>query len=279
MKKTIFIGTAIFVLWAALISYTYAGTWYKSNNKNNISNNTWWTCTGKQNNNKNNSSMSGTCLTNIATWTLTEEDKKLIQYSYSEEMLARDLYKYFYEKYNNSTFKNISESEQKHMDSVKKLIDAYSIEIPKDYWDLKDAYANLKESWDKWLKEALEVWIKIEILDIKDIINSIEKTKNQYIRQILANIWSASYMHMKSFILWLQNANLTTDIDYSEYLSSSDLETKWNSLKSKLYDLLEVKWISVSSNFKSNSKSNKQKSSNKNWKWNSNRWMWNCRNM
>lgn len=273
MKKTIFIGTAIFVLWAALVSYTYAGTWYKIMNQRNSANISWWNCSANQNNFKQNLSNSWICLTNMATWTLTEEDKKLIQYSYSEEMLARDLYKYFYEKYDNSTFKNISESEQKHMDSVKRLIDAYSLETPKDYWDLKDAYANLKESWDKWLKEALEVWIKIEMLDIKDIINSIEKTENQYIRQVLANIWSASYMHMKSFILWLKNANLTTDIDYSEYLSSSDLDTRWNSLKSKLYYLLEEKWIIVSSNFKNHNK--------KSWKgnWNSNRWMWNCGNM
>ncbi|MDD4151478.1 MAG: DUF2202 domain-containing protein, partial [Candidatus Gracilibacteria bacterium] len=244
----------IFVLGAALVSYTYAGTGYKTINQRNSVNNNGGTCMSNQNNFKNNSSMSGACLTNIATGTLTDEDKKLIQYSYSEEMLARDLYKYFYEKYNNSTFKNISESEQKHLDSVKRLIDAYNIETPKDYGDLKDAYANLKESGDKGLKEAFETGIKIEMLDIKDIINSIEKTDNQSIRQILANIGSASYMHMKSFILGLKNANLTTDIDYSEYLSNSDLDSKGNSLKTKLYDLLESKGISIFSNSKKYSK-------------------------
>jgi hypothetical protein len=52
--------------------------------------------------------------------TITEKDN--ILYLFEEEKLAHDIYVEMYNAYGAFIFNNISESEQRHMDSVTKLI-------------------------------------------------------------------------------------------------------------------------------------------------------------
>ena len=47
-----------------------------------------------------------------------------------EEKVARDVYLEFYEIYGNVIFKNIADSEQKHMDAVLALIVGYGLDDP-----------------------------------------------------------------------------------------------------------------------------------------------------
>ena len=49
---------------------------------------------------------------------------------------------------------------------------------------------------------------------------------------------------MRGFVKALNNNNLTTEIDYSSYISLDDLNTKW-SLKWKLSEKLELEWIEL----------------------------------
>jgi len=150
---------------------------------------------------------------------LSEQEKLDLMYHYSEEMVARDAYNYFYTLYGTKAFANIAKSEQQHMDAVKVLLDRYSLDTPTSYGELQSTFDALKAEWEKWLKEALEVWIKIEILDIKDIDDTKNSTDNEDIKLILTNIWNASYNHLRSFVKNLTNNGFTTDIDYSEYLN------------------------------------------------------------
>jgi hypothetical protein len=79
----------------------------------------------------------------------------LLEKQYEEEMMANELYMSFYEKYGIQTFKNIAESEAKHMQAVKALLDRYDIETPTDYDHIKDLYEELKEAGSKSAFDAL----------------------------------------------------------------------------------------------------------------------------
>lgn len=169
---------------------------------------------------------------------LTEDEKQILLYWYSEELMAHDIYTYFYELYKVEPFKNISNSEIGHMSAVKTLLDRYKIEVPNNYWKLQDIYETLKTEWEKWLKEALEVWVKIEMLDIEDIVKNIKNTDNTDFKMVFTNIWWASYNHLRWFLKALWNNNYTTNIDYSKYLNSDEINTKW-SLQSKILEELK----------------------------------------
>lgn len=188
-------------------------------------------------------------IANIEASDLSEQEKEDILYQYSEEMLARDIYNYFYELYGVNTFANIAESEQQHMDSVKVLIDRYDLDTPSDYGDLESTYETLKAEWELWLQEALEVWLKIEMLDIDDIVDTIESTDNEDIQIIFVNIGWASYNHLRWFAQALKNNSFETEIDISDYLD--DTTTTWN-LKDNLLEKLEEEWVSLSETVTSN---------------------------
>lgn len=181
-------------------------------------------------------------LENIALQDLSDDEREMLYYGYSEELLARDMYNYFYELYWVETFKNIADSETKHMEAVKVLLDRYELDSPSDYGELVDEFDALKTEWEKWLKEALEVGLKIEILDIEDISETIKSTDNDDFKIIFTRIWGASYNHMRWFLKALTNNSLETDIDYSDYLSSEDLASKW-SISYKLSQKLENDWV------------------------------------
>jgi len=188
---------------------------------------------------------------------LTTKEIEILSYGYSEEMLARDAYNYFYELYGEDVFKKISESEQKHMDAVKTLLDRYNLDTPTWYWDLQSTFDSLKSEWELSLKNALEVGLKIEILDIDDIENAIKNTDNDDFKVVFINIGWASYNHMRAFVKAINNNNLNTNIDYSDFLSESELNIKWP-LKYKLSERLESAWVYLPDRVSSNQMKNKR---------------------
>lgn len=168
---------------------------------------------------------------------LSEQEKLDLAYQYSEEKVAYDTYTYFYSLYQVQNFKNIAESEAEHMTAVKVLLDRYSLPIPTTYGELQSTFDTLKVEWEKSLQSAFEVGLKIEMLDINDIVDTIKTTDNDDLKIVLTNIWWASYNHMRWFLQWLSNAGLSTSIDYSSYITTADLDKKWT-LKTKLAEKL-----------------------------------------
>jgi hypothetical protein len=80
---------------------------------------------------------------------LTDKEKEILSYGYSEEMVARDTYNYLYELYGEDVFKRIADSEQKHMDAVKVLLDRYELDIPTTYGDLQSTFDELKSEGEE----------------------------------------------------------------------------------------------------------------------------------
>lgn len=181
----------------------------------------------------------------VALQDLSEEEKQMLYYGYSEELLAHDMYMYFYDLYGVQTFKNIADSEARHMEAVKTLLERYALDIPIDYGELSDEFEVLKTQWGESLQKAFEVWVQIEILDIEDIAETIRTTDNDDLKIVFTQIWGASYNHLRGFLKGLTQNGFSTGIDYSDYLSESEVNTKWGALKSKMAEKLEAEWVDL----------------------------------
>ena len=138
---------------------------------------------------------------------LTDTEKANILYLFEEEKLAHDIYVEMYRSYGAYVFNNISESEQRHMNSVAKLISKY---------DLDDTVVNtgpgifsnevIQEEYDRLLGKgilnltsALEVGVEIELMDIGDIERMLTQTEKTDIKRVLSNLLAGSYNHLDAF--------------------------------------------------------------------------------
>ena len=148
--------------------------------------------------------------------TLTDVEIKDIEYIREEEKLARDVYITLYEEFIDDPdmdpifaqiFGNISESEQRHMDAVKRLIDKYGLEDPVTD-DTVGVFTNPKftklfvelvDSGTASYCEALQVGIDIEVLDIEDIEKALNDVEAQDVNRVLNNLLSGSYNHLNAF--------------------------------------------------------------------------------
>jgi len=146
---------------------------------------------------------------------LTEAEIQNIKFMRQEEKLARDVYLTLYHEYKTPIFLNISKSEQRHMDAMKRLIDKFKLQDPisdnkigvfpdpesKDDIDFNDLYNELVDRGMLSYCDALQVGIDIEELDIEDIENAllIEDVKAQAVIRVLNNLLNGSYNHLRAF--------------------------------------------------------------------------------
>ena len=140
---------------------------------------------------------------------LTEIEIEGILFMREEEKLARDVYLAFHEMYSSiPIFFNIANSEQKHMDAIKTLIDIYDLVDPilgKDFGefenqDLQELYFELKAKGAKSLIQALEVGAEIEEIDIIDLKEYIGQTNKEEIIRIYKNLLKGSENHLRAFV-------------------------------------------------------------------------------
>jgi hypothetical protein len=138
---------------------------------------------------------------------LTDTEEANILYLFEEEKLAHDIYVEMYNKYGAYIFNNISESEQRHMDSVAKLISKYELDDgvlnngPGSFTNgvIQDEYDRLLEKGNLNLTSALEVGVEIEEMDIADIERMLEETEKADIERVLSNLLNGSNNHLDAF--------------------------------------------------------------------------------
>ena len=124
-----------------------------------------------------------------------------------EEKLARDVYLTLGKTYNQKTFVKIPESEQRHMDAVKVLLDKYEIADPVadneigsfTNVDFTKLYDDLVEKGQTSFKDAMLVGKEIEEMDIKDLVERIEQTDNPDIKSVYENLKRGSENHLRAF--------------------------------------------------------------------------------
>lgn len=143
---------------------------------------------------------------------LTPEEAAGLAYMREEEKLARDVYQYLYQEWNQRTFQNIARSEQTHMDAIKSLLDRYGIADPAAgnaagvFTDahLQDLYDQLIAQGSQSLAEALRVGIAIEKLDISDLQDKLATAVQPDVKTVYQNLLRGSQNHLRSFTSVLQ---------------------------------------------------------------------------
>jgi hypothetical protein len=138
---------------------------------------------------------------------LTDTEKSNILYLFEEEKLAHDIYVEMYNSFGAYIFNKISESEQRHMDSVAKLISKYELDDTVVYnglgiftnEDIQTLYDDLLKNGMQSLTSALEMGVAIVEMDIDDIERMQEDTDNADIQRVLSNLLDGSYNHLDAF--------------------------------------------------------------------------------
>ncbi|WP_207764331.1 DUF2202 domain-containing protein [Flavobacterium alvei] len=166
---------------------------------------------------------------------LSQAEIKDLNFLREEEKLARDVYLYSYDKYQLMIFDNISQSEQRHMNSVLNLLNKYGIPDSASTEigvfnnpDLQKLYNSLTKQADISSVEALKAGATIEDLDINDIDDFTANTTKPDLLNVYENLNCGSKNHIRAFTRWLENNEVTYAPQYisvEEYtiiLSSSN---------------------------------------------------------
>ena len=139
---------------------------------------------------------------------LTPEEEEHLVYMREEEKLARDVYITMYSIWETPIFSNIADSEQRHMDSLKRMIDKYDVTDPVVNNDV-GAFTNppftalfnrLVSFGSKSETNAFKVGVLIERLDIKDLEDAIAATTKNDLLNVYQNLMAASYNHLDAFM-------------------------------------------------------------------------------
>ncbi len=146
-----------------------------------------------------------------------------------EEKMARDVYASLYELWQAAIFNNISQSEQRHMNAVKVLIDKYDIIDPvvdptvgvfTDN-EFQGLYESFVEQGTLSLIDALKAGATIEEIDISDLQSLISQTDNLDIKTVYQNLLKGSRNHLRAFAYQL---SLNGETYEAQSLTEEELE-------------------------------------------------------
>lgn len=138
---------------------------------------------------------------------LSQTETDTLNFMREEEKLARDVYLVMFTYWSSTTFTNIAESEQTHMDAIKTLLDKYGLPDPADPeigvfndTDLQQLYDGLVAQGANSKLDALMVGALIEEVDIEDLQTAIDQTDKQDLERVYGNLMSGSKNHLRAFV-------------------------------------------------------------------------------
>ncbi|MBR9922062.1 MAG: DUF2202 domain-containing protein [Bacteroidetes bacterium] len=159
--------------------------------------------------------------------TLSQQEIDDLQFLREEEKLARDVYQFSNELYDEMIFANISNSEQKHMDEVLGLLEKYDIEDPASTEvgkfnnpNLQNLYDQLTDQASNSLLDALIVGATIEDLDINDLKTNVANTDRSDLLAVYEMLQCGSRNHLRGYTSWIDNnggSYAPQYIDQAEY--------------------------------------------------------------
>ncbi|HPT26924.1 MAG TPA: DUF2202 domain-containing protein [Bryobacteraceae bacterium] len=150
----------------------------------------------------------GACTTCLAPLpALTAEQTAPLQFMREEEKLARDVYQALYAKWNVRIFDRISESEQRHFDSIGRQLTLHGITDPAldkkagefTNPDLQKLYTDLLVKGELSLKDALEVGKLVEETDIEDLEKILETETDATLKRVYNSLLNGSLNHLDAF--------------------------------------------------------------------------------
>jgi hypothetical protein len=173
----------------------------------------------------------GDCLNVICTAgaVVTEQEEEHVVYMREEEKLARDVYLAMYDLWGLRIFANISESEQRHMDALGRLIECYDLEdpitdnTPGQFTNpvFTQLYEDLVHQGSGSALDGLMVGALIEELDIVDLRAALSETENPDLQTVFENLMRGSRNHLRSFFKLITKAGGTYE---PQYLSPAEFD-------------------------------------------------------
>ena len=162
--------------------------------------------------------------------TLSKQEIADLQFLKEEEKLARDVYLYSYDLYTQNIFKNISNSEQSHMNSVTVILDKYGIQDLSfeergkfSNNELQKIYDDLVSLASKSIEDALIVGATVEDLDINDLNTFISNTDHLDIEDMYQKLNCGSRNHLRAYINNLDNLNVFYDPQFISVEEFNDI--------------------------------------------------------
>lgn len=147
---------------------------------------------------------------------LSESEAADLAFQREEEKLARDVYLAMYSKWQAAIFSNISDSEQKHTDTMKKLLDKYNLPDPAlpDFGaftdtDLQEKFDALVLAGSQSLIAGLYVGATIEEIDMIDLQEAIDRATHIDLLTAYQNLLEGSKNHLRSYVKDLEAQGVT----------------------------------------------------------------------
>jgi len=157
---------------------------------------------------------------------LSETEAEMLTFMREEEKLARDVYIEMYEMWGAVIFSNIVDSEQKHMDTMEKMVDKYGLTDPVlpglgqfTNEDLQEKYYELVNIGVASYVDGLYVGATIEEIDMVDIQHAIDVTSHLDITNAYQNLLEGSKDHLRAYVSALDTQGFT----YSPQFISQEL--------------------------------------------------------
>ena len=138
---------------------------------------------------------------------LSEDEAVELTYMREEEKLARDVYLLMNQIWSARIFARIASSEQRHMDTMGKMVDKYGLTDPAlpdeglftdDY--LQSKYYELIDIGDDSYVDGLYVGATIEEIDMIDIQHAIDVTTHVDVLNAYQNLLEGSKDHLRAYV-------------------------------------------------------------------------------
>ena len=166
--------------------------------------------------------------------TLSAVEEENLIFLREEEKLARDVYIFLYDVWDQWIFENITASEQQHMDAVKNLLDKYNLDDPAAgneegvfiNEDLQELYDDLIAIGSESKLDALYVGATIEDMDIYDLKQILLMTGKSDITRVCENLMKGSRNHLRAFVGQME---LLGETYKAQYLTQDEIDAIVNS--------------------------------------------------
>jgi len=149
-------------------------------------------------------------------------------YMYEEEKLARDVYLTLYKTWKIKILSNIVNSEQRHMNALKLLLQKYDLPVPVpedevgffENTELQILFHELVARGETAPVDAVYVGATIEDKDIYDLKNYLSQADNSDIRTVYQNLMKGSRNHLRAFARHLLKYGVSYE---AQYLSQDEV--------------------------------------------------------
>lgn len=138
---------------------------------------------------------------------LSASEGEMLSFMREEEKLARDVYLAMAEEWETVNFANIAGSEQRHMDTLKKMLDKYRLPDPAssevgvfNNRDLQAKYIELVDVGLQSYADGLYVGATIEELDMVDIQHALDETTHLDLATAYQNLLEGSKNHLRAYV-------------------------------------------------------------------------------